>query len=30
MSEQTASGLAEGLKPDQVLDATGLHCPLPL
>ena len=30
MSEQIAFALAEGVEPDAVLDATGLHCPLPL
>ena len=30
MSEQAASELVAGVQPDRVLDATGLHCPLPL
>ncbi|UYO73388.1 sulfurtransferase TusA family protein [Halomonas qinghailakensis] len=30
MSEQTDSRPVNSLQPDTVLDATGLHCPLPL
>ncbi|RUR35011.1 sulfurtransferase TusA family protein [Vreelandella andesensis] len=30
MSEHTESRSNDSIKPDTVLDATGLHCPLPL
>ncbi|MGA4493912.1 sulfurtransferase TusA family protein [Vreelandella venusta] len=30
MSEHTESRSSASIKPDKVLDATGLHCPLPL